>query len=484
MGDGSMTVSAGRRRHSVIAAPAAVGAALAVASVLVHELRGGAPLLAPLLTAPVYAVTTRLPALRIADTEIVSPRAWLLYVGGLQLVLVPLIITWTGVAQYTLPHLPDPGRMEQALLLQLAAFVAAAVVVAAPRPPPRAAPATTRWWRTPSLPVLAGLALVGLAGVAIKFRTPAALLDYLRGAYVRGSVSDQGPSLIESLGSVLLPFLSFAAALTVLRILGQRGARRSRRIPALAAALGFLLFATLLFDYNRASLVVPLVALVGAHLRTVPRLPLRLLIGVGVAAVGLIVLVGAIRSASNAAGLASQGLGGDGRVPLGVAELQTYASGPQFLGWALQHPPPEQPASVVLSSIVYAAPKVGTGFRDGSGPVLYNRSVYGDDRARDLIVPFQAELFWDLGVPGLVLGFLGVGLLIRRCDDGYRREPSVVGAYVWMFLGIWSCFLLLGSVAIVTQIALYTAAPIWLFCLGTAALNGERAVTARAAAPC
>lgn len=464
--------------RSVLSVPVWGGAAAVVLAVVVVELLGGgAPLMAPLLTAPVYAlVVTQLPALRIRPTQVVSPRAWLLYVGGLQLVLTPLVITLTGVARYTLPHLPDPGRVEQALLLQLAAFLAAVLALAAPR---RAAPGGASsapppsWWQLPPRAVVLGFALVGVAGAALKFRTPTALLDYLRGAYVRNTLGGEGPSLVDSVATLLLPFLSFGAVLAVLAVV-HRSPSRVHQVRTLAVLLPALLVTTLLFDYNRASLAVPFLALVAAYLRTRDRLPVRLLALAGIAGIGLILLVSGLRSASNAASLSSQGLGGDGRVPLGTAELQVYGSGPQFLGWALEHPPEGAFPLTTLSSTVYPVPKLGTGFRESSGPVVFNRSVYGDDRALDLIVPFQAEVLWDFGLPGLLLAYAGVGLLVRRCDDGYLGTRHPLGAYIWMYLGVWSCFLLLGSLAVVAQVALYSAAPLWLLALGTAILRAEQ----------
>jgi hypothetical protein len=150
------------------------------------------------------------------------------------------------------------------------------------------------------------------------------------------------------------------------------------------------------------------------------------------------------------------------------SQVQTYASAPQFTGYLLETAAGSHERfspGVLLGSLLSPVPILGKGFRDMSGPAVYNRLIYGNVDVVDQIIPFEAEVYLCLGPAGLVGAFVAIGLIIGRMQRSFDRAPSAVHAYVLQFTATWVAFLVQGSLAAVAQIFIYFFWPIYGYAL-------------------
>jgi len=80
---------------------------------------------------------------------------------------------------------------------------------------------------------------------------------------------------------------------------------------------------------------------------------------------------------------------------------------------------------------------------------------HGSDVAADQIVPFKGELYWNFWYPGVFVGFVALGVVVWFAEQAYRRSTASLNAYVFGFSGVWLGFLVVGSIAVLSQIAFY-----------------------------
>jgi hypothetical protein len=108
-------------------------------------------------------------------------------------------------------------------------------------------------------------------------------------------------------------------------------------------------------------------------------------------------------------------------------------------------------------------PTLGAPFRRNSGVVLFNRLIYGDQPVGDQIVPFQGELFLDFAYFGVVAGFGLFGLVLARVQSAFVAAADAFAAFAWQYAATWLGFLVIGSLAVVSQIAIYFSWPLLVF---------------------
>jgi hypothetical protein len=425
-----------------------------------------------------------LPACRPVSGKSLCPWNWILFVFFLQLVLLPLSVLLFGPSQGALPFLPSDRAINLAMLINAAAFATFCWTYNhfARRSEIRSQSSALRQDRrvasgAPSLAYIVLNGLIGFLGfffafgalskVAEYFSDPSGYLSRLAG------ISDK---LGLAAGQFLRPFLGICVVMLWCRWLDRKRSHKTKHFSSFVTALAILAvcFSNATFNYNRGSLVVPLVAMFAVIVSGPGRAPRRTMISAG--AIVLIVLVlmpfyGAYRS-SNFTG---QELFHDPSVrdfladKVELSELfQVYGGAPQYLAFFLEtgkwgaNP---QWGKVLVSSALAPLPILGKPFRENSGTAIYNRLVYGTLDVADQIAPFQGEAFLDFHIAGVLAGFCLLGWIAFKFQTAFGQSQSFFEIFIWQYFSVWTFFLILGSLSVVSQIFIYFCWPFYLYFL-------------------
>jgi len=91
---------------------------------------------------------------------------------------------------------------------------------------------------------------------------------------------------------------------------------------------------------------------------------------------------------------------------------------------------------------------------------MYNDMIYGTGGPSDQILPLPGELYWNFSAVGVVAGFVALGAAIGLLDRRARTATTALGTYTIEFFAFWLGFLVLVSVQVMSQIALYFGLPL------------------------
>src|SRR6185503_16852135 len=143
--------------------------------------------------------------------------------------------------------------------------------------------------------------------------------------------------------------------------------------------------------------------------------------------------------------------------------LQVYGNGPQFFAVIVQEV--DQNGTLhdesIVGSALYPLPVLGKPFRNASGPTVYNELIYGQPDILDQILGFGPELYWNFGIPGIVVGYFLLGFALRRFDDRVAVAPDPLAAYSWSYCGTWVALLAINSISVLAQIITYFFWPVF-----------------------
>lgn len=405
------------------------------------------------------------------------PLNWMLVAFGLQLVVVPLLVCFTGPVRSVLPFLPSDHAINLSLLLSAVAFACfcAGYAISSPsRKAPRARRRRVRWEATGDLLIVVYAGL-GIAGLFLAYHSFGSLVSYFEKSGHTGAAALPDPgSASSSLGLVaslfLRPFLGFAVVLLWCRwIERHRGRPRIDAIAVtIAAAVGVLVtYST--FSYNRGAFVAPIIALLAVYARKVRNLSVVALILLGAVAVLSLTAYRYYRTTDISLG---QAVGKQSStIVKGVHvdnELQEYAGAPQFTGFLLEqtgYGRQLQYGKTLVGSLLSPVPKLGRLFRPASGTAYYNGLVYGDLGTSDQVVPFEGELFINFWWPGVLVGYLLIGVGVRRLQEKFEAAPTAIQIFVWQYAAVWIAFLAVGGLAPVSQIFIYFFWPAYALAL-------------------
>jgi hypothetical protein len=393
-----------------------------------------------------------------------------------QLVIDPLLICYVGPFLNTLPALPSDDAVNASMLVSVMAWIAfvGGSEIALRWEPAKLRfsriPTPRRRWKFAPNKIALTFALIGVAGLGLAFHSPHALLDYFHRAGGHVGVENQTNSgLAQSLSVLLRPFLGFALIIPWCGWIDRRGSDQ-RLIWRTLATMVLVLLASATYSYNRASAVAPLVAMASVYSLRVLRLRFWVLLGGFVVALGLLTAVRAYRNTDFTLSQAIAGAGARHAILEKVnidREIQIYTSAPQYLGYMLERSGwGDDPhyGRTLVSSVLTPIPRLGRAFRATGGTAIYNHLIYGKrSTVADQVVPFQGELFLDFALPGVVAGFLCLAFGVRLLQSKFERSTSAFTAFAWQYGAIWLGFLVVGSLAVVSQIAIYFFWPIVVF---------------------
>lgn len=429
-----------------------------------------------------FLVQCFLPICRPVSGKLLCPWNWALFVFFLQLVLLPLSVLLFGPSQGVLPFLPSDRAINIAMLINIAAFAAFCGTYhhfarrwhksrqsSLPRQHSRIVSTA------PSLAFIALNGVIGFTGFFLAFGALNKLKEYFSdpAGYIN-RLMDMSDRLAPAAGQFLRPFLGICIVMLWCRWLDRKDSHKTDGFSSVVTILAILAvcFSNATFNYNRGSLVVPLVAMLAVIVSGPTRVPRRAAISAG--AIVLIVLVlmpfyGAYRS-SNFTG---QELVSDPSVRDLLADkvelsemLQVYGGAPQFLAffletgkWATE----PQWGRVLISSAMAPVPILGKSFRDNSGSAIYNRLIYGMREVADQIAPFQGEAFLDFHLAGVLVGFSVLGWIAFKLQTAFTQSQSFFEMFVWQYFSVWAFFLIFGSLSVVSQIFIYFCWPFYMY---------------------
>jgi hypothetical protein len=430
------------------------------------------PSAAPVAAAAFALLQLFVPRSRPVRSHVLSPLNWAVLAFFLQLVVMPLVVATAGPEQAVLPRLPERAAIDQAILLAVAAFAAFTVGCALARGPRRATGPAVAVRLSPSVMLL--YAALGVGGLLVRFGSLGEVLANL-GDPTRliDLDAEQSGTLRGAASTFLRPFLLTGLAMAWSRWLDRpaEAAGQVRRVAITAATAAAVLVVGATYGFNRAAFIVPLVAMAAAYAAPARRLSLTALALAGVVAVLLSEATQHYRAGGVPAaeltrsGAARQRVFDAGSLP---SDVQVYGAAPQFAGFVLeaarQRGQPFTPR-VLLASLLSPVPVLGKGFRDESGPVIYNQLIYGTTGVVDQILPFEAEVFLCLGPGGLAVAFLLLGAVVARLQRVFERAGSAFDRYALQFAAMWLTFLVQGSLSAVSQVFVFFMWPFYGYAL-------------------
>jgi len=425
-----------------------------------------------IVSASVFALMQILfPRCRLVVKTIICPLNWALLIFFLQLIVLPLMITFLGQSAGTLPFLPSLFATNISLLLISLGYVSFCVAYQLFAADPALTPAeesiAPSQWTPPKGIILLYIAL-GAIGLVLNFGSLSNILLYF--APPGEVVNVIGPTTIQSAApNFLKPFLGFAFIIIWCKWVDRQGSTSTRMsrllMTGVIAFLVVIVYAT--FGFNRGAFSVPLVAIAAVYWSRLRRVPIKAMVGLGLVALILLVLSGVFSGKTSVASSANnQTVSRFVHAPqfsLGD-QVQVYGQAPQFVGYLLEQTDyARKPywGSTLISSILFPLPILGKPFRSGSGVVIYNDLIYGSVGVFDQNLPIQGELFINFHIIGVILGFSLLGYLTSRLQRAFSRATTALDVYICVYTAVWLLFLVVGSLSAVSQIFIYFFWPIY-----------------------
>ena len=429
-----------------------------------------------------FFVQVFLPSCRPVSGRLLCPWNWALFVFFLQLVLLPLSVLWFGPSRGVLPFLPSDRAINLAMLVNVATFVTFCAAYQYLAYHSKVARHQGKLLQQPgpardslSLPYIAVNGVIGVIGFFLAFGALNKVAEYFSdpSGYL-SRLGDASEKLGLAAGLFLRPFFGICVVMLWCRWLERTKSNKTTILTTLVTVLAILAvcFSNSTFNYNRGSVVVPLIAMLAVIVNSPNRVPRRTVVAAS-ALVLLVLLVAPFYGAYRSSNFTGQEIFRDSSVRDVLADrvelnemFQVYGGAPQFLGFFLEMGKwAESPqwGSVIGSSALAPLPILGKPFRESSGTAIYNRFIYGMLDVQDQIAPFQGEAFLDFHLPGLLAAFAFLGWLAFRLQTAFEYLYSFFEIFVWQYFSVWAFFLIFGSLSVVSQVFIYFCWPFYLY---------------------
>jgi hypothetical protein len=389
-----------------------------------------------------------------------SNWGWLLF--AYQLVVQPALLIYYGPSSGQLLTLPSQSSIQEAFLLECLAYVAYTVGLTLTLRRPRLQRSIGNSWDEISPTVLVSFLVLCVAALIWQFHTIPQLITYFKGGFTHPKAGSATSSSLSSAASLFLKPLGAYGLI----MLWARSATSANPHKVRFFLLGFLalaIFAT--YDYNRASVLVPLVALAAAYGRHIRKLPLRNVVILGLIFLTVWYAFGNYRriELATVGGEVTAQSVGINSTPSLQSQLQIYGGAPQFSAVVLENISNLGGYSygrALFDDAIDTVPKIGKPFRAQSGVVQYNQLVYGRPGVADQILPFLAESYWNFGLFGVFFGYLALGMGIATFQRRFDVSGSLIAAFICQYFGMWIAYLIIGGVESVAQVFIYFSLPI------------------------
>lgn len=433
--------------------------ALALIAFACAPMAGEYPLAASGILAFMF-VQAALPACRIRLDAPVCPANIVQGYYGIQLVLVTVLVGYFGFSQGVLPHLPSEDAIDLAIVVQIVSYLSVCVAYqcvsrarAGEGRDGGSAPGTGY--------LIVPFALVGVLGFLLAHGGIGGFVDYVASPIESRLRAEEATTLQGAAGTFLKHFLGFAVVLAWSWWLGKAPRRRPSAAGATAAVVLALLVVN--FNYNRGTMLGPIIALAAAFSMHVWRIPLKGVVLAGMLALTLAFVFGWYRSTDlEITELSASAVAATWSPEHAVEFAQIYASAPQMTAYLIESLEGKfYYGKTLLPSLVYPVPVLGKPFRDVSGPVIFNELIYGETDTIDQIIPLAGELYINFHLAGVLLGGLVLGALLAWLQGKFAVAPTPVESYAWLMLALWTVFP--GSLSVASQIYVYSFWPIYVY---------------------
>jgi hypothetical protein len=405
-----------------------------------------------------------LPACRIRVTAPVCPANIAQGYYWIQLVLVTVMVGYFGFSQGALPYLPSKGAINLAIVVHVVGYLSFCIAYQCSS---RVAGGRTPWSAeaSGSVPGTAYLivpfAVLGVLGLLLTHGGPAGFIDYVSSPIEQRLRAEAATTPQAAAGSFLKHFLGFAVVLAWSWWLGKAPRRKVSIIAVTAGVVIVLLVAN--FNYNRGTMLGPLVGLAAAFSVHVWRIPFKGIVLAGALALSLAFVFGLYRSTDLDITELSASAIADAWNTEGVVDfMQIYASAPQMAAYLIESLEGEFfYGKTLLPSLVYPVPVLGKPYREISGPGIFNELIYGDTNNLDQIIPLDGELYINFHLAGVVLGYVLLGCFLAWLQGKFLAAPNPLESYAWLMMALWTVFP--GSLAVASQIYVYSFWPIYVY---------------------
>jgi hypothetical protein len=401
-----------------------------------------------------------LPSCRIRVTSPVCPANIAQGYYWIQLVLVPVLIGYFGFSQGALPHLPTKDAIDLAIVVHVVSYLSFCVAYQFfSRAPVREGRVRGSTPRTAYL--IVPFAVLGLLGFLMAHGGIAGFVDYVSSPIEQRLRAEEATTPQGAAGTFLKHFLGFAVVLAWSWWLGKAPRRKVAIIGVTAGVVIVLLVAN--FNYNRGTMLGPIVGLTAAFSMHVWRVPFKGVVLAGVLALSLAFVFGWYRSTDlDISELSASAVADTWNADRVVEFVQIYASAPQMAAYLIEALEGKfYYGKTLLPSLVYPIPVLGKPYRDSSGPVIFNQLIYGDTDSVDQIIPLDGELYVNFHLAGVVLGGVLLGCLLAWLQGKFVAAPNPVESYAWLMMALWIVFP--GSLSVASQIYLYSFWPIYIY---------------------
>ena len=402
-----------------------------------------------------------LPACRIRVSTPVCPANIAQGYYWVQLVLVTVLVGHFGFSQGVLPHLPSRSALDWAIVVHVVSYLSFCVAyqcwsgaAAGEGRTRRSTPGGTAYLIVP-------FAVLGLAGFLLAHGGLGGFVDYLSSPVADRLRAEEATTLQSAAGTFLKHFLGFAVVLAWSWWLGKAPRRKVAIVAMTVAVVMVLLLAN--FNYNRGTMLGPIVALGAAFSVHVWRIPFKGVVLAGALALCLAFVFGWYRSTDLAIGeLSVSAVTETWRTADVVEFVQVYASGPQMTAYLIESLEGRlYYGKTLLPSLVYPIPVLGKPFRDISGPVIFNELIYGETDTLDQVIPLAGELYMNFHLIGVIAGSALLGCVLARMQGKFVTAPNPVESYAWLMMALWTVFP--GSLSVASQIYVYSFWPIYAY---------------------
>lgn len=405
-------------------------------------------------------VQVAFPACRIRTTAPVCPANIAQGYYWIQLVLVTVLVGYFGFSQGVLPHLPPKSAIDLAIVVHVVSYLSFCVAYQC------ASRATVREGRgresaSGTASLIVPFAVVGVLGFLLAHGGIGGFVDYISSPVESRLRAEEATTLAGAAGTFLKHFLGFAVVLAWSWWLGK-APRRKLSIVAVTAAVALALL-VVNFNYNRGTMLGPIIALAAAFSMHAWRIPFKGVVLAGVLALSVAFLFGWYRSTDlEITELSASALADTWSTDRVVEFVQIYASAPQMTAYLIESLEGTfYYGKTLLPSLVYPIPVLGKPFREISGPGIFNELIYGDSDSVDQIIPLPGELYVNLHLAGVVLGGALLGWALACMQGRFVAAPTAVESYAWLMMALWTVFP--GSLAVMSQIYLYSFWPIYVY---------------------